>query len=75
MKTNVRGLDREVRIVLGLGVIGAGVVLKSWWGALGVIFLVTGLVGFCPLYLPLGFSSCPLKSLSGQGEEKPSQSG
>jgi hypothetical protein len=62
MKSNVGGIDRILRIVLGLvlialaltGTIGA-------WGWIGVVPLATAALGFCPLYTVLGFSSCPLK--------------
>lgn len=63
MKTNVGGIDRLLRIVLGLvlvaltltGTIGA-------WGWVGVVPLLTGALGTCPLYTVLGFSSCPVKA-------------
>lgn len=62
MKTNVGGIDRVLRIVLGLvlialtltGTIGA-------WGWIGLVPLATAAMGFCPLYTVLGFSSCPVK--------------
>ncbi len=58
MKCNVGKMDRVIRIVAGLGIIGAGVLFQSWWGAVGVIPLATGALGFCPLYLPLGLTTC-----------------
>jgi len=61
MKTNVGGADRIVRVVVGLGVIAWGVMNHSWWGALGVILLATASLGWCPLYLPFGLSSCSVK--------------
>jgi hypothetical protein len=57
MTRNVGGWDRWFRIVLGLVVIGVGIYFKSWWGALGAIPLLTGLVRWCPLYLPFGTST------------------
>ena len=62
MKQNVGGLDRMVRIVLGVVVIGAGVYFKSWWGAIGIVPLGTAALGWCPLYLPFGLSSCGAKA-------------
>ncbi len=58
MTPNVGGFDRTFRIVVGLAVIGAGVYFKSWWGALGVIPLLTGTLRICPVYLPFGTSTC-----------------
>ena len=45
--------DRIVRVVLGLALIGWGVAAQNWWGAVGLVPLLTGAIGFCPLYLPL----------------------
>lgn len=50
MKCNVGNLDRNIRIVLGFVVILAGIALNSWWGAIGAIFLLTGIFAWCPLY-------------------------
>ncbi len=52
MKCNVGSTDRIVRIILGLVVIGIGYMYQSWWGAIGLVFLATGLFSFCPLYIP-----------------------
>jgi DUF2892 family protein len=57
MRTNVGGTDRVFRIVLGVVVVGLGLAFRSWWGALGAIPLMTGLVRWCPVYLPFGFST------------------
>lgn len=61
MKTNVGGADRAVRIVAGLAIIAAGVAFKSWWGAIGAVLLLTGLVRWCPAYLPFGLSTSKTK--------------
>jgi hypothetical protein len=60
MKCNVGGIDRVLRILIGAVVLGAGVYLNSWWGAIGAIPLFTGLVGWCPAYMPLNISSCKI---------------
>ena len=57
MQVNVGGADRWIRIVVGLAALGAGYAYHSWWGLLGLIPLVTGLVRWCPLYGPLGIST------------------
>jgi len=62
MKVNVGGIDKILRIVVGIaliamtlmGVIGA-------WGWVGVVPLLTGLFGVCPLYSIIGLNTCPLR--------------
>ena len=62
MKANIGGTDRILRIVLGIVLIALAVTgVIGWWGWLGVVPLVTGLVRFCPLYLLLGMNTCPLE--------------
>lgn len=62
MKTNVGGIDRVLRIVLGLVLIGlAATGTVGVWGWIGVVPLATAAMGFCPLYTVLGFSSCPAR--------------
>jgi hypothetical protein len=62
MKRNVGGLDRAFRIALGLVILGLGVYARSWWGALGLLPLLTGVFAWCPVYLPFGMSSCATPS-------------
>lgn len=62
MKHNVGGIDRALRIIVGLVVIGWGVYAQNWWGAIGLIPLLTGVIGWCPAYLPFGLSSCKTES-------------
>jgi len=50
-------IDRIVRVVLGLAIIGWGVAAQNWWGAVGLVPLLTGALGVCPLYLPLGINT------------------
>ncbi|MEJ2692231.1 MAG: DUF2892 domain-containing protein [Candidatus Thiodiazotropha sp.] len=60
MKLNVGGIDRILRIVVGIALLLWGFVLSPepiWWTLIGAVPLLTGLIGWCPLYLPLGFSS------------------
>jgi len=57
MKPNVGGVDRIIRIVIGIAIIATGVYFKSWWGAIGLIPLLTGALSWCPLYIPLGIST------------------
>ena len=62
MKANIGNIDRAIRIVLGLALIGATLAgLVGPWGWLGLILLGTGIVRVCPAYLPFGLSTCPSK--------------
>ena len=58
MKTNVGSIDRVLRVLLGLGLLVAGLVTQSWWGLIGIIPLGTAAIGWCPVYLPFGLSTC-----------------
>ncbi len=58
MTQNIGNIDRIVRIVLGLVIIGLGVGFQTWWGLLGAPFLISGIVGYCGLYTLLGISTC-----------------
>lgn len=65
LKKNEGNIDRILRVVLGAALI-AGYFMNSdgaysWLYLLGIIPLVTGLIGSCPLYTLLGFSTCPMK--------------
>lgn len=61
MVSNVGGIDRVLRVLLGLALLSLIFLLDGparWWGLLGLVPLVTGLVSFCPLYALLGVSTC-----------------
>lgn len=59
MKTNVGGIDRVVRGVLGLALIVWALTGGPWWAWIGLVPLATAAIGFCPLYAPFGISTCP----------------
>jgi len=64
MKANIGGIDRFLRVVIGIGALSLVFILDGslkWLGLVGLVPLLTGLLGFCPLYAILGISSCPLK--------------
>ncbi|MFN5047697.1 DUF2892 domain-containing protein [Roseateles sp.] len=62
MKSNVGGIDRVLRIVVGAALIAAAATgAVGLWGYLGVVPLLTGLFRFCPAYPLLGMSTCPVK--------------
>ena len=61
MKLNVGGIDRVMRIAVGLILIGltlAGQI--GIWGWLGLLPLLTGIFKFCPAYAIFGINSCPM---------------
>lgn len=62
MKKNVGGIDKVVRLIVGLVIIALGILYQSWWGLVGIIPLITSTTGFCPAYLPFGISTCKTKS-------------
>lgn len=65
MKSNVGGIDRILRIVLGLALIAMTLMgTIGIWGWIGVVPLLTGAIGSCPAYTLLGISSCPMKTKS-----------
>jgi len=62
LPTNEHPVERVVRVILGLGILSLVFVgPKTPWGYLGLVPVVTGLLGSCPLYTLFGFSTCPAK--------------
>jgi len=62
MKINEGTIDRTLRVIVGLVLIGltaSGTI--GAWGWIGVLPLLTGAVGFCPAYAMFGMSTCPMK--------------
>lgn len=61
---NVHPVERGIRILLGLGVLSLVVIgPRTPWGLIGIVPLLTGILGDCPLYTVLGFSTCPRNNL------------
>jgi ABC-type polysaccharide/polyol phosphate export permease len=59
MSKNVGSVDRIIRLILGVILIALVFVgPQTEWGWLGLIFIVTAFVGFCPAYRLLGINSC-----------------
>ncbi len=59
MNKNVGGIDRILRIVVGAAlIVAAATGTVGLWGYIGVLPLLTGLVGWCPPYALLGFNTC-----------------
>ena len=70
MEKNVGGIDRVFRIIVGLFLLSLifwGP--RTWWGIIGIVPLITGLAGTCPLYTLIGFSTCPVRSEEGEKKE------
>lgn len=62
MKKNEGTLDRALRITAGLVLIAlAATGTVGAWGWIGVVPLLTGAIGLCPLYSVLGISTCPVR--------------
>lgn len=59
MQKNVGKTDRTIRLVLGVVILVVGLFAQSWWGLVGLIPLITGLVRWCPIYVPFKLSTLP----------------
>lgn len=62
MEMNVGKADQAIRLIAGIVIIGLGIYYQSWWGAVGLIPLLTGLSRRCPAYMPFGMSTCRKKA-------------
>ncbi|BDC47994.1 hypothetical protein F183_A03100 [Bryobacterales bacterium F-183] len=59
---NEGGVDRAARVLLGIAALAMTQVgPQTPWGYLGIVPLLTGLAGNCPLYSVFGWNTCPLK--------------
>jgi hypothetical protein len=62
-KTNEGTIDRVLRVIVGLALIAIVFVgPQTPWGWIGLVPLLTGLVGTCPLYTILGIRTCKMKN-------------
>jgi len=64
MAANVGGIDRVLRIVVGIALLSLFFILDGnarYWGLIGLVPLFTGLFRFCPAYTLLGVNTCPMK--------------
>ena len=63
MSRNEGTVDRVLRVIVGIGLLSLTVVgPKTMWGYIGLIPLITGLIGTCPIYTIFGMRTCPLKN-------------
>jgi len=59
MRRNIGGADKFIRIAAGLGIVSLAFIgPETRWGYLGIVPLMTGLIGWCPPYALLGISTC-----------------
>jgi hypothetical protein len=62
MSVNEGTLDRALRVIVGLVLIALTLThVIGLWGWIGVVPLVAGAVGICPLYMVLGIRTCPMR--------------
>ncbi|MBK1723246.1 YgaP family membrane protein [Thiocystis violacea] len=57
MTKNVGSLDRTLRIIAGVAIGAWGLYAQNWLGAIAVVPLATGLLSWCPVYMPLGLNT------------------
>jgi hypothetical protein len=61
MEKNVGGIDRVLRVIVGLGLLSLVFILEGssrWWGLIGLGLLASAALGWCPAYLPFGIKTC-----------------
>lgn len=58
MEKNVGKIDKAIRIITGILIMGAGAYYKNWLGLAGLVPLFTAVTGWCPLYSVLGVNTC-----------------
>ena len=64
MKTNEGTADRALRVIVGLAVLALFFIIEGrnrFWVLIGAVPVLTGLLGYCPVYAVFGLSTCPLK--------------
>lgn len=57
MKKNVGKMDRIIRVIIGISIIGFGIATQSWWGLIGLGILLPAIMGSDPLYTLVGIST------------------
>lgn len=68
MKVNVGMVDRVIRIVVGVVLIAYAIPFgfpSTGWnrvGWIGIVPIITAVVGYCPAYSAFGFSSCSARA-------------
>ena len=55
-------IDRILRVIAGVVLLSLVVIgPQTMWGLIGIVPLLTGLIGFCPVYKLFGWNTCPLE--------------
>jgi len=49
IKKNIGCMERNIRILIGVAILGVGYYYKSYWGLVGIIPLLTAIISWCPL--------------------------
>lgn len=57
LEKNIGKLDKSLRIFLGVFIIVLGYLNQSWWGAVGIIPILTAVISWCPFYVTMGIST------------------
>jgi Protein of unknown function (DUF2892) len=66
MNMNEGMIDRVIRVIVGFIILGLTFYLEGnlrWLGLIGLVPLVTGIIGTCPVYSLLGMNTCPVKKV------------
>jgi hypothetical protein len=61
VKCNVGRTEQIIRIAIGVSIIIIGLYFRNWWGIIGLIPIITGLIRYCPISDILGISTCDAK--------------
>lgn len=62
MKSNEGTIDRALRVIVGAGILSLAFIgPQTPWAYLGAIPLITGLVGWCPVYALFGLNTCGMR--------------
>jgi hypothetical protein len=61
MVPNVGTTDRILRLIIGVVAIAMGIIYDTWWGWIGILPIITAIIGWCPIYAPLHISTCAIK--------------
>lgn len=57
MRCNLGKTDMIIRVLIGFIIIEAGVYFEAWWGIVGLVPILTAVMGWCPLYAQFNVST------------------